>query len=383
MPTLQEQAQQAQMQNVPGGTPPPSGMPKYESRPMPTPDRAKGPGATTTTTAVAPGSVQNKAEVEAAKKKKADEAAAAAAQVGFGGGDPLDPFSAPTGEDFFARFGPGFMEETEASQYNAAMGGALQQPGMGEEQIRGSLGKFNTASASEQQYARALAGGSGMDPYYDRARETTMASMDQALAARGAFGSSMGIGQIGSAMASLGAEQANREADFMQRGAQQADAQKLARLGMGGELALGGQRAGESRFTTGLQGAMGADTMELAKFSTGANAALAVQAAKEGKIQDWLGNVMKTSGMGMDMVLSALENSQGADREMLEQQIMMEFGLSREELNQLLANQAQSRENLDQGFQAATEAVEAGGNVATGIAGGGGGGGYNPNEMNR
>ncbi len=93
---------------------------------------------------------------------------------------------------------------------------------------------------------------------------------------------------------------------------------------------------------------------------------------------------MKTSGMGMDMVLGALENSQGADREMLEQQIMLEFGLSREELNQLLANQAQGREDLDQGFQAATEATEAGGNVVTGIAGGaGGGGGYNPNEMRR
>ncbi len=382
MPTLQEQEQQARS-NV-AGRPNVAPMPTYESRPMPPPSRARPATATSTTTAVAPGSVKGKAEVEAAKRQKADEAAAAAAQVGFGGGDPLDPFSAPVAEDFFSRFGPGFMEPTATGQFNEAMGGALQQPGMGEQQIQGSLGKFNTASASEAQYARALAGGSGMDPYYDRARETTMASMDQALAARGAFGSSMGIGQIGSAMASLGAEQANREADFMQKAAQQADTQKLGRLGMGGELALGGQRAGEQRFKTGLQGAMGADAMDLAQFSTGQNAALGVQAAKEGRIQDWIGNVMKTSGMGMDMVLGALENSQGADREMLEQQIMLEFGLSREELNQLLANQAQGREDLDQGFQAATEAVEAGGNVVTGIAGGaGGGGGYNPNEMRR
>lgn len=359
-------------------------MPTYEARPRPPPDRARRPETATTTTAVAPGSVQSKADVEAAKRKKADEAAAAAAQVGFGGGDPLDPHSAPMLEDFFSRFGPGFMDQTQASQFNEAMGGGLQQPGMGEQQIQGSLGKFNTASASEQQYARALEGGSGMDPYYDRAREETMASMDQALAARGAFGSSMGIGQIGSAMAQLGAQQANREADFMQQAAQQADAQKLSRLGMGGELALGGQRAGEQRFETGLQGAMGADAMNQAQFSTAANVAMATQAAKQGRIQDWLSNVMTTSGMGADQVADAWQNMTDADREMFEQQMMMELGISKEELNQLLSNQAQSRENLDQVMSAVGEAAEAGGNVATGIAGGaGGGGGYNPQEMRR
>jgi hypothetical protein len=309
---------------------------------------------------------------KADRAKKEAEAAAAEAQVGFGGGDPLDPHSAPTLEDFFSRFGPGFMEQTQTGQFQEAMGGALQQPGMGEEQIRGSLGKFNMPSASEQQYAAAQEGGAGLDPYYEQARKQTMASMDQALAARGAFGSSMGVGQIGQAMSQLGAEQANREADFMQRAAQQSDAQKLARLGLGGQLALGGQRAGEQRFETGLQGAMGADAMAQAQFSTGANVAMATQAAKQGRIQDWLSNVMSTSGMGMEMVANALENSQGADREMLEKQIMYELGLTKEELNQLLSNQAQGRENLDQIMSAVGEAAEAGGNVATGIAGGAG-----------
>lgn len=381
MPTLQELAQQAQTQNVPGGgAPPPASMPTYAPRPQPPPDRSRT--TTATSTGVAPGSVKSKADVEAAKRQKADEAAAAASQVGFGGGDPLDPHSAPTLEDFFSRFGPGFMDQTQAGQFNEAMGGSLQQPGMGEQQIQGTLGKFNTPSASEQQFAAAQAGGSGMDPYYDRARQETMASMDQALAARGAFGSSMGIGQIGSAMAQLGAQQANREADFMQQAAQQADAQKLGRLGLGGQLGLAGQRAGEQRFETGLQGAMGADAMAQAQFSTGANVAMATQAAKQGRIQDWLGNVMATSAAGADQVADAWQNMTGADREMFEQQMMMELGLSKEELNQLLSNQAQGRENFDQVMSAVGEAAEAGGNVATGIAGGGGGG-YNPQEMRR
>lgn len=358
-------------------------MPTYEARPRPPPDRARKPTATTTTTAVAPGSVKSKVDVEAAKRKKADESAAAAAQVGFGGGDPWSTGENVTFEDFFSRFGPGYMDQTQAGQFQEAMGGSMQQPGMGEQQIQGSLGKFNMPSASEKQYAAAQ--GAGLDPYYDRAREETMASMDQALAARGAFGSSMGIGQIGSAMSQLGAEQANREADFMQKAAQQADQQKIARLGMGGQLAIGGQQVEQGRFATGLQGAMGADAMAQAQFSTGANTAMAVQSAKQGRIQDWLGNVMKTSGEGADQVASAWENMTGADREMFEQQMMMELGISKEQLNQLLSNQAQSRENFDQVMSAVGEAAEAGGNVATGIAGGagGGGGGYNPNEARR
>lgn len=314
--------------------------------PPPPPDRGRDPEATTTT-AVAPGKVKSKAGVEAAK-----------AQVGFGGGDPLDPHAAPTLEDFFSRFGPGFMDPTQTSQFAAA-------PGMGEQQIQRAMGQFNMPSASEQQFAAAQEGGAGLDPYYERARETTMASMDQALAARGAFGSSMGIGQIGQAMSQLGAEQANREADFMQQAAQQSDAQKLARLGMGGELALGGQQAG-------LERTMGADAMAQAQFSTGANVAMATQAAKQGRIQDWIGNVMATSAQGADQIADAWQNMQGADREMFEQQMMLELGLSKEQLNQLLANQAQSRENFDQIMAAVGEAAEAGGNVATGIAGGGG-----------
>ncbi len=334
--------------------PAPSGgdMPTYAARPQ---SRARG--TTSTSTATAPG--RDKAEVQAAIGQKKREQEAAAAQVGFGGGDPLDPHSAPTLEDFFSRFGPGFMDPTQTSEF-------AQRQGMGEQQIQGAMGQFNMPSASEQQYS-AAAGGAGLDPYYDRARETTMASMDQALAARGAFGSSMGIGQIGQAMAQIGAEQANREADFMQEAAQQADQQKLARLGMGGELALGGQEAGMSRV-------MGADAVNQAQFSTGANVAMATQAAKQGRIQDWLGNVMATSGQGADQVAMAWQNMQGADREMFEQQMMMELGISKEQLNQLLSNQAQGRENFDQVMGAIGEVAEAGGNVATGIAGGGGGG---------
>ncbi len=336
-------------------------MPTYEARPVPPPDRARGPEATSTTT-VTPGKVKSKAGIAVAKQKKADEEAAAAAQVGFGGGDPLDPHSAPTLEDFFQRFGPGFMDPTQTGQL------AERGPGRGQQQIQRSMGKFNMPSASEQQFAAAQEGGAGLDPYYEQAREQTMASMDQALAARGAFGSSMGIGQIGQAMAQLGAEQANREADFMQQAAQQADAQKLARLGMGGELALAGERQG-------LETAMGADAIGQAQFATGANVAMATQAAKQGRIQDWLGNVMATSGMGADQVADAWSNMQGADREMFEQQMMLELGLSKEQLNQLLSNQAQGRETLDQVMGALGEAAEAGGNVATGIAGGAGGGG--------
>lgn len=362
MPTVDELVEQNRPVNVPGGgVPPPSRMPTYESRPKPPPDRARRPETATTTTTASAGKVTSKAEVAVAKQKKADEEAAAAAKVGFSGGDPLDPHSAPTLEDFFSRFGPGFMDPTQTSQFAATQG-------MGQQQIQRSMGKFNMPSASEQQFAAAQEGGAGLDPYYEQAREQTMASMDQALAARGAFGSSMGIGQIGQAMAQLGAEQANREADFMQQAAQQADAQKLARLGMGGELALAGERQG-------LETAMGADAIGQAQFATGANVAMATQAAKQGRIQDWLGNVMATSGMGADMVADAWSNMQGADREMFEQQMMLELGLSKEQLNQLLSNQAQSRENFDQIMAAVGEATEAGGNVATGIAGGAGGGG--------
>ncbi len=318
----------------------------------------------TPSAAAATGKVKSKADVEKAK-----------AQKGFGGtGDPWAPGENATLEDFFARFGPGMMEgQTSAGEFNEAMGPGMQTPGMGEQQIAGSLGAFNLPSASEQQFAAAQRGGAGLDPYYDRARETTMASMDQALAARGAFGSSMGVGAIGNAMASLGAEQANREADFMQQAAQQADQQKLGRLGLGGELALGGQEAGQDRFATGLQGAMGADAMEISRFNTVANVAAATQAASQGRIQDWLGNVMKTSQMGSDMVVDAWQNMADADRGLWEQEMAIELQIPVEQLRQMLANQAQSRQDFGETMEAVGGMAESVGNIAGGVGGGGGG----------
>ena len=54
----------------------------------------------------------------------------------------------------------------------------------------------------------------GLDPYYDRARAKAAEDINRQMAARGLWGSSAAGGMISDAMTELGAEQANREAQY-------------------------------------------------------------------------------------------------------------------------------------------------------------------------
>ena len=88
-----------------------------------------------------------------------------------------------------------------------------------------------------------LPGLPGLDPYYERARERTSGDINKQLGARGMFGSSVGMGMLGDALGGLGAEQANREADYAlarQRGQQ-------SQQGLMGQLAGQAQAAQQGR----------------------------------------------------------------------------------------------------------------------------------------
>ncbi len=349
MPTLQEMAEVAKRTGTRGGVPqsPVSDMPTYAPRPQEdqTPDRARRPERTTTRQITHEETQAEQERLESKRRKRADKLAKTKAEraeqdrmFGFGGGDRMSMHEAPQLEDFWARFGPELMEQTQTSGF-----------------LESAMGGWNAPSASEEQYQQASQ--AGLEPFYERAKERTAASIDQALAARGAFGSSMGVGAVGQAMADLDAQQANREAEFQLTAAQQADRAKMSRL------------------QGGLAGAMGADTMRTTQFNTAANVAQATQAAKRGRLGDYISDVMQTSGVGMAMVANTWQNLADADKEMFEQQLALEMGLPIEELRQLLGNQAQENADRQEMGEHISEGGAAVGQGVTGVAGAGGGGG--------
>ncbi len=122
----------------------------------------------------------------------------------------------------------------------------------------------------------------GLDPYYKNAWDETSARLNRALAARGQFNSSFGTDTVRRAAVGMGAEQANREADY-----------GLRRSQIGGDLAsrasgesLSGRESQLSAARSGAALAGDADSADLAKRGAGVGAASVVQSAHEGRIGD-------------------------------------------------------------------------------------------------
>lgn len=129
-----------------------------------------------------------------------------------------------------------------------------------------------------------------MGAYYDRAREKTAASIDNAAAARGNFNSSYAMGQQAEAAADLGARQAKDEAEYGLQSAElddrirggaasRADSAGATGYGQGLQTAMGADSTGLDRYQAGYQTAMGRDSLGLDRYRTGLAGATAADSA--------------------------------------------------------------------------------------------------------
>lgn len=221
---------------------------------------------------------------------------------------------APEGFDFRS---PGVGEQFFNQQQ-----GAFAAPGQGEQFWNQVQGKFNQPRATQEQYEQ-FQGGPGFDAYYDRAKERTLGSMNDQLAARGVHGSSAGMDMIGQALTDLEAQRANREADYRlqeaQTGgqlAQAADAGRLADIGTFGNLAFGAQDALQGRTMQGM------------------DAAAAAQGLHRQRGRDYMADLFRPASTAAGLQNQAFSGMIGGDQALLDSMLGLDMTRGREALNQ-------------------------------------------------
>lgn len=97
--------------------------------------------------------------------------------------------------------------------------------------------RFFEPLSQESNSERLYGTDPGLGNYYDRASEVGTEKLRNAAAARGMFNSGTSMDEERELAKDLGAERANREADYMLRAAGQSDSERRARMGLAGELA--------------------------------------------------------------------------------------------------------------------------------------------------
>lgn len=141
----------------------------------------------------------------------------------------------------------------------------------------------NAQGAYSQFQAQAPA---DIDPYYAYQRQQLNNTMNTQLASRGAYGSSVGLGTLATGQASLGAQEANANAQYgLQRAA---TAGNLARGADTSSLASSNNDLG---WLQGLGGIAGqGESGMLSRLNSGESAALQAQGAQRNRGQDFFNN---------------------------------------------------------------------------------------------
>ena len=212
------------------------------------------------------------------------------------------------------------------SGLNMMQPGAMEQYG---QDFRGAMNRQPMGSNRAEEWFQQFRGSSppSLDPYYDHARERQGQDVDNALSARGMFGSSAGMQAYGDAMTGLNAEQANREGDY-----------QLQRNQLGGNLASSADNSSRSRSQDTLGWLMG-----------GANVANSAQNAQRMRGQDFMGNIMGGAQMTMPILQQGYGNMLAGDMGLMDQSMMASSGLAREALDQSYRNQDRQKADAEWG----------------------------------
>ena len=250
-----------------------------------------------------------------------------------------------------------FDAPTELGQQWDAQGANYNDPMAGEQYNTQIQGQYGPGGPDQSQTAWQDYQGAGLeaglDPYYDRQRDEASARIQQQLAAQGLGGSSYGGRQISDAMVALGAEQADREAQF-----------DLDRLGLGGRLgqAAAGQetqwvnamgniagQAGQEeiqRLGGGLEGAQATDTGALERVGFGIDAMMAAERERGGRAQQYLDNIYNTSFPLYESSLGYGEGSVEQDQAYQDAIAGGKLASATEQANAALQQQEEQRRNV-------------------------------------
>lgn len=225
--------------------------------------------------------------------------------------------------------------QQQIDDYQSSHGGALDvafrnniqpgmsTPGIGETETQSILDKYNAggmpkvSNDAERAFQDFLhSQPQSLDPYYNRASDKLSNTMNAALAARGAYGSSAGLDQLGGAMADLRGNEAQANAQYgLQRaglegtlgsaadvssGRISSDARDWA-TGMAG-IADQGETLGLGRLSSLGNFAGATQNADVNRFTAGENAALGAQTAQSTRGQNAFLDAMGLGGALSDIM---------------------------------------------------------------------------------
>lgn len=192
------------------------------------------------------------ADIEAARLARE-----AATRQGNADAAGLDMMKPGINERFMSANGNNLLTGSPAGDFWSQYGSSMMQPGMTQSYAKDQLSRTpNLPDAN-------------LDAYYDRAEQNATTKLSAAQASRGAYGSSVGVGQVGSMLADLGAQRVKDQAQYgldrsaldrswmTARGdlASAADGDAVRRFAAAGSAAATADDAAVNRWKTTQQGA--------------------------------------------------------------------------------------------------------------------------------
>lgn len=229
------------------------------------------------------------------------------------------PTTAPYGMD---QTNPGVQEQFWNQNQNLWTKGAFQGPGQGEQFWNQVSGSFNTPGNNGNLQPQ-------FDAAYDRAKEKAVGTANQQAAARGVYGSSAALNNVGNVITDIEAARAKEASNFALANSQN----QRSQLGMYGDMAFRAQDANLAN-----------RGFDLNSLNSAYNASGAAQGQRDNRIQTQFGNTMAMTGMYMPFLQNNYDQMLGTDMGLMTG--AQEMGVSG--TANALANQQANRQQFNQ-----------------------------------
>lgn len=229
------------------------------------------------------------------------------------------PTTAPYGMD---QTNPGVQEQFWNQNQNLWTKGAFQGPGQGEQFWNQVSGSFNTPGNNGNLQPQ-------FDAAYDRAKEKAVGTANQQAAARGVYGSSAALNNVGNVITDIEAARAKEASNFALANSQN----QRSQLGMYGDMAFRAQDAN-----------MANRGFDLNALNSAYNASGSAQGQRDNRIQTQFGNTMAMTGMYMPFLQNNYDQMLSTDMGLMTG--AQEMGVSG--TANALANQQANRQQFNQ-----------------------------------
>lgn len=190
-------------------------------------------------------------------------------------------------------------------------------------------------------------GDADFDKYYDRSEQNATQKLNDQLSARGTYGSSVGLGQIGSMLADM---EGNRARDKAQYGLSRS-ADDRGWTSAQGDLAAGADSSGIQRWATAADAEAGASKESLDRWKASQGAAESAQGSQRTRGQDFFNNNMSIGGALSDTAGKTYDTALVQDQGLVDAVISLGLGKDAESVAQIIQranqNDAQAKQILD------------------------------------